>query len=153
MKFLVLASAAFVLTHLVSGTPLRATLVAALGEWPYRGLYSAAAFVTLAAMIWAYTVAPRAAHRHAVRARPHRHRLSAQPDHGRRRAAAPERGPGARHDPHHAPSHHVGHHALGTRAHRGARRCQITGVLRRFPRGSRVRHAVARSAQARRSEL
>ena len=59
MKFLVLASAAFVLTHLVSGTPLRAKLVALFGEWPYRGLYSAAAFVTLAAMIWAYTVAPR----------------------------------------------------------------------------------------------
>jgi uncharacterized membrane protein len=59
MKFLVLAGAAFVLTHLVSGTPLRAQLVALLGEWPYRGLYSAAAFVTLAAMIWAYTVAPR----------------------------------------------------------------------------------------------
>jgi len=59
MKFLVLAGAAFVLTHLVSGTPLRATLVALFGEWPYRGLYSAAAFVTLAAMIWAYTVAPR----------------------------------------------------------------------------------------------
>jgi hypothetical protein len=35
---LVLATAAFVLTHLVSGTPLRARLVAALGEWPYRGL-------------------------------------------------------------------------------------------------------------------
>ena len=59
MKFLVLASAAFVLTHLISATPLRAMLVAAVGEWPYRGLYSAAAFVTLAAMIWAYTVAPR----------------------------------------------------------------------------------------------
>jgi uncharacterized membrane protein len=59
MKFLLLASGAFLLTHLVSGTPLRAKLVSALGEWPYRGLYSAAAFVTLAAMIWGYTVAPR----------------------------------------------------------------------------------------------
>jgi uncharacterized membrane protein len=59
MKFLLLAGAAFVLTHLISGTPLRAKLVAVLGEWPYRGLYSAAAFVTLAAMIWGYTVAPR----------------------------------------------------------------------------------------------
>jgi uncharacterized membrane protein len=43
----------------VSGTPLRARLVAALGEWPYRGVYSAAAFVTLGAMIWAYIGAPR----------------------------------------------------------------------------------------------
>jgi len=51
---LVLATAAFIATHLVSGTALRAKLVAALGEWPYRGLYSAAAFVTLGAMIWAY---------------------------------------------------------------------------------------------------
>jgi uncharacterized membrane protein len=59
MKFLVLAAAAFVLTHFVSATPLRALLVAALGPWPYRGVYSAAAFVTLGAMIWGYTVAPR----------------------------------------------------------------------------------------------
>lgn len=51
---LVLATAAFIVTHLVSGTALRTKLVAALGEWPYRGLYSAAAFVTLGAMIWAY---------------------------------------------------------------------------------------------------
>jgi len=38
---------------------LRAKLVGALGEWPYRGVYSAAAFVTLGAMIWAYTGTPR----------------------------------------------------------------------------------------------
>ena len=56
---LVVATAAFVLTHLVSGTPLRPKLVAALGEWPYRGLYSAAAFLTLGAMIWAYLGVPR----------------------------------------------------------------------------------------------
>jgi uncharacterized membrane protein len=56
---LVLATGAFLLTHLVSGTPLRAKLVAALGEWPYRGVYSAAAFITLGAMIWAYIAAPR----------------------------------------------------------------------------------------------
>ena len=56
---LVLATVAFLLTHLVSGTPLRTRLVAALGEWPYRGVYSAAAFVTLGAMIWAFIGAPR----------------------------------------------------------------------------------------------
>ena len=59
MTALVAATAAFLLTHLVSGTPLRARLVGALGEWPYRGLYSAAAFVTLGLMISAYVGAPR----------------------------------------------------------------------------------------------
>jgi uncharacterized membrane protein len=58
MTALVLAATAFLLTHLVTGTPLRPRLVAALGEWPYRGLYSAAAFVTLGWMIWAYVHAP-----------------------------------------------------------------------------------------------
>jgi uncharacterized membrane protein len=58
MEMLVLASAAFLLTHLASGTPVRAKLVAALGEWPYRGLYSAAAFLTLGWAIWAYAHAP-----------------------------------------------------------------------------------------------
>jgi uncharacterized membrane protein len=59
MTALVAATAAFLLTHLVSGTPLRPRLVAALGEWPYRGLYSLAAFATLGAMIWAYVGVPR----------------------------------------------------------------------------------------------
>lgn len=58
MSALVAATAAFLLTHLVSGTPLRSRLVAALGEWPYRGLYSLAAFVTLGAMIWTYIGVP-----------------------------------------------------------------------------------------------
>jgi uncharacterized membrane protein len=55
---LLLATAAFLGTHLVSSTPLRPRLVSALGEWPYRGLYSLAAFATLAWMIWAYASAP-----------------------------------------------------------------------------------------------
>ena len=59
MTALVVATAAFLITHLVSGTPLRAVLVQLLGEWPYRGIYSAVAFVTLGAMIWAYAQAPR----------------------------------------------------------------------------------------------
>lgn len=59
IALLIVATAAFVLTHLVSGTPLRPKLVAALGEWPYRGVYSGAAFLTLGAMIWAYIGVPR----------------------------------------------------------------------------------------------
>ena len=59
MTALVAATAAFLLTHLVSGTPLRAKLVGALGEWPYRGAYSGLAFLTLGLMIWAYIGAPR----------------------------------------------------------------------------------------------
>lgn len=59
LAHLALASAAFLGTHLVSGTPLRGTLVRALGEWPYRGLYSLVAVLTLGWMIWAYGQAPR----------------------------------------------------------------------------------------------
>jgi uncharacterized membrane protein len=59
MDALVAATAAFLLTHFVSSTPLRARLVAAFGEWPYRGLYSLVAFATLGWMIWAYAGAPR----------------------------------------------------------------------------------------------
>jgi tripartite-type tricarboxylate transporter receptor subunit TctC len=59
MGVLVAATAAFLLTHFVTSTPLRAKLVGAVGEWPYRGLYSAVAFVTLAWMIVAYGAAPR----------------------------------------------------------------------------------------------
>ena len=56
---LVIATAAFLATHFVSSTPLRAKLVVAMGEWPYRGLYSLVAFLTLGWMIWAYAAAPR----------------------------------------------------------------------------------------------
>ena len=59
MTMLVLATAAFLATHFVSGTPLRPALVNSMGEWPYRGLYSLVAFVTLGWMIWAYAGAPR----------------------------------------------------------------------------------------------
>jgi uncharacterized membrane protein len=55
---LALAAAAFLATHLVSGTSLRPRLIGALGEWPYRGLYTLVAFLTLGAMIWAYRRAP-----------------------------------------------------------------------------------------------
>jgi uncharacterized membrane protein len=59
MSGLIAATAAFLLTHFVTSTPLRAKLVGAMGEWPYRGLYSLVAFITLAWMIWAYAGAPR----------------------------------------------------------------------------------------------
>jgi len=57
---LVIATVAFLATHFVTSTPLRPALVNAMGEWPYRGVYSLVAFVTLAWMIWAYVNAPRA---------------------------------------------------------------------------------------------
>ncbi len=56
---LVIATAAFLATHFVTSTPLRPRLVAAMGEWPYRGIYSLVAFATLGWMIWAYTGASR----------------------------------------------------------------------------------------------
>ena len=58
MTALLLATAAFLLTHFVSSTPVRAALVKGMGEWPYRGLYSLVAFATLGWMIWAYNDAP-----------------------------------------------------------------------------------------------
>jgi uncharacterized membrane protein len=61
MGSLVAATAAFLATHFISSTPLRAKLVGALGEWPYRGVYSVVAFATLVWMIWAYAGAPREA--------------------------------------------------------------------------------------------
>ena len=58
MAMLVAATVAFLATHFVTSTPLRAVMVRSMGEWPYRGLYSAVAFVTLGWMIWAYAGAP-----------------------------------------------------------------------------------------------
>jgi uncharacterized membrane protein len=58
MEMLVAATVVFLATHFVTSTPIRAKLVGAMGEWPYRGLYSAVAFVTLGWMIWAYAAAP-----------------------------------------------------------------------------------------------
>ncbi|MBI4293987.1 MAG: NnrU family protein [Betaproteobacteria bacterium] len=55
---LALATAAFLAAHYVSSTPLRKVVVGALGEQPYLGAYSAAAFITLGWMIWAYLHAP-----------------------------------------------------------------------------------------------
>jgi uncharacterized membrane protein len=52
---LVLASAAFLLSHLLlSSTPVRGPLTARLGEGGFMALYSVIALLTLGAMIWAY---------------------------------------------------------------------------------------------------
>ncbi|HEY8251165.1 MAG TPA: NnrU family protein [Burkholderiales bacterium] len=59
MTMLVIATVAFIATHFVTSTPLRPALVNAMGEWPYRGVYSLVAFVTLGWMVWAYASAPR----------------------------------------------------------------------------------------------
>lgn len=58
MAMLALACAAFLLTHFVSSTPLRAALAGALGEKGYLVLYTAVAFATLGWMGWAYGRAP-----------------------------------------------------------------------------------------------
>jgi uncharacterized membrane protein len=60
MGSLLAATAAFLATHFVSSTPLRAKLAGAMGEWPYRGLYSVIAVLTFGWMIWAYAAAPHA---------------------------------------------------------------------------------------------
>ena len=58
MTKLLIATAAFLATHYVSSTPLRARLINALGNNGYLVLYSAAAVATLVPMIWAYYRAP-----------------------------------------------------------------------------------------------
>ena len=55
---LLFATAAFLVTHYISSTPLRGVLVRALGERAYLALYSLLAFATLGWMIWAYNRAP-----------------------------------------------------------------------------------------------
>ena len=58
MTRLLIAAVAFLATHYVSSTPLRARLVRALGTNGYLLLYSAVAFATLGGMAWAYYRAP-----------------------------------------------------------------------------------------------
>lgn len=56
---LVLAALAFVGSHiLLSWPPVRGRLVSALGDWPFRILYSVVAVATLTWMILAYAEAP-----------------------------------------------------------------------------------------------
>lgn len=58
MTRLLIATAAFLVAHYVSSTPLRARLVKLLGGNGYLVLYSAAAVATLIAMAWTYYRAP-----------------------------------------------------------------------------------------------
>ena len=51
---LVLSALLFLGTHFALSHPLRAPLVRALGEGPFRGLYSLVALATFGAMIWFY---------------------------------------------------------------------------------------------------
>jgi uncharacterized membrane protein len=55
---LAVATLAFLGTHFVSSTPLRAALAGVIGERGYLAVYSLAAFATLGWMIWAYGRAP-----------------------------------------------------------------------------------------------
>jgi uncharacterized membrane protein len=58
MTKLLIATAAFLATHYISSTPLRAWLTRTLGTNGYLLLYSAVAFATLGGMAWAYYHAP-----------------------------------------------------------------------------------------------
>jgi uncharacterized membrane protein len=49
-----LAAAAFVGSHFLLSHPLRAPLVRAVGEGPFRGIYSLVALIAFGAMLWAY---------------------------------------------------------------------------------------------------
>ncbi len=55
---LLVATIVFLATHFVSSTPLRAALVARIGERPYLGLYVLVSFLTIGWMIFAYNRAP-----------------------------------------------------------------------------------------------
>ena len=59
MTELITATVFFLATHFVASTPLRPVLVKAIGEWPYRGLYSLVALAAIAWMGYAYGNAPR----------------------------------------------------------------------------------------------
>ena len=59
MTLLVAGLALFIVLHLVpSVPPLRAGLVAGMGEKRYRGAFSALAFAGLALIVWGYSAAP-----------------------------------------------------------------------------------------------
>jgi len=55
---LIVATGAFLVTHFVPSTPLRAAIVRSTGERGYLGLYVLVAFATLGWMIFAYNRAP-----------------------------------------------------------------------------------------------
>jgi uncharacterized membrane protein len=57
-----LAAAAFVGTHFLLSHPLRAPLVARIGERGFLGVYSLVAFATLGWLVWAFRAAPQDAY-------------------------------------------------------------------------------------------
>lgn len=58
MMMFVAALAAFIFLHVgLSATPLRGAAIRAVGEWPYRGLYSAASAVLLIWMLFSFGAA------------------------------------------------------------------------------------------------
>lgn len=59
MTLLVAATLVFLATHFIPSTPLRPALVRTMGQWPYVGVYSLIALLTLGWMIWAYIGTPR----------------------------------------------------------------------------------------------
>lgn len=61
MTELVIACIALVGTHFLLSHPLRAPLVARMGEGPFLGLYSLVAFATLAWVAYAFYMAPKGA--------------------------------------------------------------------------------------------
>lgn len=61
MTQLVVACIAFVGAHFLLSHPLRAPLVARMGEGPFLGLYSLLAFATLAWVAYAFYMAPKGA--------------------------------------------------------------------------------------------
>ena len=59
MTLLVAGLALFIVLHLVpSVPPLRAALVAAMGEMPYRGAFSLVALASLVMVVWGFPDAP-----------------------------------------------------------------------------------------------
>ena len=59
MTLLVAGLALFVVLHLIpSVPPLRAGLLARMGERPYRGVFTLVAFASLAMVVWGYSAAP-----------------------------------------------------------------------------------------------
>ncbi len=69
MTHLVLATGTLLVTHYVASTPLRATLVAAMGKG-YLALYSLVAFAAIGWMVWAFYHAPFVNLWYAVALRP-----------------------------------------------------------------------------------
>ena len=59
MTLLVSGLALFVVLHIIpSVPPLRAGLVARMGEGPYRGAFSIVTFASLVMVVWGYSAAP-----------------------------------------------------------------------------------------------